>query len=160
MKLNLGCGNKKIGDCVNVDIIETEATDRVADCINLDYPDNSVEEIQSYHLIEHLDKGGGYRFVKNCHRMLETGGKIIIECPELKALCQKVVDGIATDLTMKYIFGNQRNEFNYHWWGYCHKNMKKLLEEVGFTDVVITEGTDGHQVEEPCMRIEAIKSKE
>jgi predicted SAM-dependent methyltransferase len=57
MKLNLGCGLKRIEGFTGVDIIKTPAVDVVHNLDVFPYPfaDNSAEEIIMDNVLEHLD---------------------------------------------------------------------------------------------------------
>lgn len=79
--LELGCGKKKKPGRINVDILDLEGVDIVA---NLEegfefLPDNSVDEIHSSSLFEHIDN---FRlFMEEIHRVLKPGGKVFIFVP-------------------------------------------------------------------------------
>ncbi|MFA5155630.1 MAG: methyltransferase domain-containing protein [Patescibacteria group bacterium] len=57
MKLNLGCGRKKLDGFTGVDRIKTPAVDVIHDLNVFPYPfpDNSAEEIVMDNVLEHLD---------------------------------------------------------------------------------------------------------
>jgi len=156
MKINCGCGDKRLPGYVNIDIQQGKG-DIQGDCAKLEFKEGSVEEVISFHLLEHLDYGGGQRFIKSSHKMLKPGGKFVAELPNFLELCQKVIDGKADHMTMMYIFGNQRNAEQYHKWGYCPEYLESYLRGIGFKNIKISKGTDSHQNEEECFRIEAEK---
>ena len=56
MRLNLGCGNRKLEGWVNVDREAACKPDRVADLEKLPWPwpDDSAEEVMLSHVLEHL----------------------------------------------------------------------------------------------------------
>ncbi len=56
MRLNLGCGGRKFPGWINVDKFPTCAPDQVVDLEQFPWPwpDNSVEEVRMYHVLEHL----------------------------------------------------------------------------------------------------------
>ena len=56
MKLNLGCGNRKISDWDNVDKIASCNPDQLVDLEKLPWPwpDDSVDEVVLIHVLEHL----------------------------------------------------------------------------------------------------------
>lgn len=56
MKLNLGCGNKKIDDFINVDKYQLFKPDVVCDLELCPWPfkDNSIDIIIAHHVMEHL----------------------------------------------------------------------------------------------------------
>ena len=57
MKLNIGCGNKKVEGFLGVDKFECDAADYICDIEKekLPFEDNSVEEIILDNVIEHFD---------------------------------------------------------------------------------------------------------
>ena len=156
MKLHLGCGNRHLEGYVNIDFRETPATDLVHDLSKrLPYPDKSVGLIESYHLIEHLSKEKAVRLIRECHRMLVPGCKIIIECPDLDQAIKDYLTGNEERLVS--IFGHQRGSGDAHLWGYNFKRLKRLLERVGFKDIQKKKPQDYHTKSEPCIRVEGIK---
>jgi len=56
MRLNLGCGGRKFPDWLNVDKFPTCGPDQVVDLEKFPWPwpDNSVDEVRMYHVLEHL----------------------------------------------------------------------------------------------------------
>ncbi len=62
LKLHLGCGEKYLEGYVNIDFPQSEHSvltpkvDMYHDIRTLQYPDNSVDEIQSHHLFEHFSR--------------------------------------------------------------------------------------------------------
>ena len=55
IKLNLGCGVYYKPGYINIDMFESEIADEIADICHLEYEDNSVDEIEASHIIEHFD---------------------------------------------------------------------------------------------------------
>jgi ubiquinone/menaquinone biosynthesis C-methylase UbiE len=78
MKLNLGCGNKKVKGFVNVDLYGSP--DIKHDLNKAPYPfeDNSIEYVLCEHTLEHLKEPE--LFWREVHRILEKGGiaKVIV----------------------------------------------------------------------------------
>lgn len=77
MKLELGGGEnprKKDEGFLNVDILVHEKVDKNCDFENqyLPFASNTVDEIWSYHLLEHI--GNAKHFLNECHRVLKKGG--------------------------------------------------------------------------------------
>src|SRR4030042_5938964 len=77
LKLNLGCGSNHFEDYINIDWRKTRATDLVCDVRILPYPDNSIELIVNYHLIEHVPRHELLKVLKEWNRVLVSGGKLI-----------------------------------------------------------------------------------
>lgn len=74
--IECGCGEyKQIADSIAIDIIDMDGVDIVAD-LNKGFPffeDNSVDQIVSYHFLEHLTDID--LFFKESYRVLKKGGK-------------------------------------------------------------------------------------
>jgi SAM-dependent methyltransferase len=84
LKLHLGCGRTILPGWVNVDIQRNDGVDVVADfdrCSTtpLPFPDDSVIEIQAFHLIEHLSNP--LPFMQELHRVARAGAKAVFRCP-------------------------------------------------------------------------------
>ena len=85
LKLNLGSGHHAYPDYINVDLYkEVSEPDVVADITDLSWlPDESVDEIVTYHVIEHLGHRKVADFFRECFRKLKKGGEFIFETPDL-----------------------------------------------------------------------------
>lgn len=155
LKLHLGCGDRHFEDYVNIDLRKTRATDLVCDISKLPYPNNSVELIEIYHVIEHLLRDDLPKALKEWHRMLISGGKLIIECPDFDRAVKEYIEG--NEERLNNIFGRQRFSGDTHLFGYNFKRLEKLLKEVDFKDIRQRKPQDSHIKDEPCLRIECVK---
>jgi len=85
-KLNLGCGDIRKEGYINIDIIETKATDVVADVSKkIPLPDNSVDEIYSRMFLEHtkdFDKA-----IEEIYRVSKNGAQLVIIVPFCFSYC-------------------------------------------------------------------------
>jgi hypothetical protein len=85
MKLNLGCGSKRIEGCVNVDKFATATTDLVFDLERTPWPwdDSSVDEMRFIHSLEHMgaDTDTFLAIVKEIWRIGRDGAKVEIHVP-------------------------------------------------------------------------------
>lgn len=81
-KLNMGCGFDIRKDYVNADSLKLKGVDKVIDFNKLPYPfkDKEFDEILVKHVIEHLSLDTDL-IMKELHRILKDGGKLIIEVP-------------------------------------------------------------------------------
>jgi predicted SAM-dependent methyltransferase len=157
LNLHLGCGNTHLENHINIDWRKTSATDVVCDIRRLPYPDDSVSLIATYHVIEHLSRHDLPRALKDWHRVLSPGGKLVIEYPDFDELVKKYLDG--DERQLDGIFALQRFQGDYHLFGYNFKRLKRLLESSGFTDIRQEDPQDYHAIIEewPCIRIECAK---
>jgi len=74
-KVHFGCGTNILEGWQNLDLPQTDVRKK------LKYGNEEVNYIFHEHLLEHLDQVDGVRFLKECHRILKTGGKMRICCP-------------------------------------------------------------------------------
>lgn len=81
IKLELGAGeNRKVEGAITVDQCDLESIDIVTDLNRgIPLPDESVDEIHSYHFLEHVDDLAF--FMREIHRVLKPGGKKIGTVP-------------------------------------------------------------------------------
>lgn len=79
--LNLGCGTRPVKDALNVDIMPGEYVDKVVDLRTFPWPwtDESVDGIYMMHSIEHFEDI--FKVIKECYRILKTGGFFYIQAP-------------------------------------------------------------------------------
>lgn len=87
MKLDIGCGKNKREGFIGCDSIAFEGVDKVFNVGNEVWPfeDNSVEEINCSHVLEHLtnlnDKWERVHFFNEVYRVLQPGGKATVAFP-------------------------------------------------------------------------------
>lgn len=98
MKLNLGCGEKKIPGFVGVDKIKTSAADVVHDLNIFPYPfpDNCADEIVLDNVLEHL--GEVIAVMEEVYRLAAPGAIIKIMVPYFKS------NSAFTDPTHRHFF--------------------------------------------------------
>jgi predicted SAM-dependent methyltransferase len=100
MKLNLGCGHKKFPGYINIDANPAHGPDLVSDTMdNLPYENDSCEEIKMEAFFEHLHAWEHVRCLKEWHRLLRPGGKLIINwIPDFKAIAKLYLAGATPGL--------------------------------------------------------------
>jgi ubiquinone/menaquinone biosynthesis C-methylase UbiE len=143
VKLNLGCGLDVRDGYINVDVRKTHPKVLVLDLekeLLRPFPDNSAEEIIAKDFIEHLSWRVVENFLRDCFRVLKSGGRMYIQVPDLEAIAKKVV----LNPSFKYgelegwkaisfwVYGAQDYETNLHKSGFTIPTLKKLLESIGF----------------------------
>ena len=79
-RLNLGCGNTRLDGFLGVDLFPCRGMDVQHDLnLPLPFPDDSVEEVVSHHVIEHLRDPG--QFLHEIHRVCRNGALVEIVTP-------------------------------------------------------------------------------
>lgn len=179
IKLNLGCGKDiKIG-YHNIDINPVDNRIVKSDIINLpQYQNNSVDEVLLNQVLEHLNNRDLRPALKEWHRIIKKGGKIIITVPNIIGTVKSFLENRLNTLgfskhyknwspeevvfQMIYgradIFGDDEPEAQQHKTGFCYNRLKRFLEECGFKIVKANDATDSNQdLEVEAIKIETVK---
>jgi predicted SAM-dependent methyltransferase len=147
LKLHLGCGPFLFDGYVNVDgeymkdnpnIVIHDITE------NYPIPDNSVDEILSVHVIEHIEFWIVKDMLKEWLRILKPGGKVIVEWPDVLKASRFIVQNpnclVSDDKrdkkhTIHALYGNPRYKHRamMHAYGYSIESMSKILLDSGFS---------------------------
>ena len=82
MKINLGCGKRKLNGFLNCDNRKEVKADLIFDCGKpLPFKDNSVDEITAIDLIEHLERKEVLLLMNEIYRILKPNGKFYHRTP-------------------------------------------------------------------------------
>jgi hypothetical protein len=166
IKFNMGCGQDKIDGYMGVDMYG-DAADIKQDIMKLDMPEACADEIMASHVIEHIPQHRAPEVLSKWHATLKDGGKLVLETPDLEALCRDFIeqDGEAKHTTAMCMFGayvdhvtaetQEKGALSPHLWGYTPKTLASLVEHVGFKDVQILPVTWQHPGKN--FRLEAVK---
>ncbi|MFX1594799.1 MAG: methyltransferase domain-containing protein, partial [Promethearchaeota archaeon] len=139
MKLNIGCGKKFEADYCNIDLYEDLIADKKMSALNLEFDDNSCQEIKAIHLIEHLGFYQSIYALSEFFRVLEPKGHLIIETPDLEK---------AFDIFLKSDYEEKKDALNWIY-GLPHEGLEhkfcfpaqlllEILEKIGFEKVNLT----------------------
>jgi len=147
VRLHLGCGPNIMQDWINVegDLYKGQDNTFIHN-ITEQYPiaDNTVDEILSVHVIEHIAPDLVIPMMREWLRILKPEKFVAVEWPDLLKMCQYIVDDpsrIYSDnrkiqkRSVAGIFGNigkHKNIEMLHKWGYSAESMCKLFLETGF----------------------------
>lgn len=149
LRLNLGCGNKILPGYVNVDVAPARAgmrPDVICDLRDLsDFDDDSVDEVLSVHVVEHFWRWEVEDLLREWVRVLKPGGRMVIECPNLKAACETFLEnperlagpGQEGETTMWVFYGDPawKDPLMCHRWGYTPASLSELMNRAGLVEV-------------------------
>jgi predicted SAM-dependent methyltransferase len=145
MKIHLGCGRHKLEGYVNVDAGPTNDVNPdmvfVLGSGPLPFKTGSAKEILAVHLFEHFYKWDAMRLLVDWKRILQGGGLLILEMPDLMKCCKNFVqDPNQHTLGMAGLYGDQvsENDFMTHKFGWYPESLQHALQEVGFVDIKFT----------------------
>lgn len=149
LRLNLGCGDKRLTEYVNVDVVDERSgnkPDVVCDIRKLTaFESNSADEILAVHVIEHLWRWEVVDVLKEWVRALKPGAKMILECPNLKSACEEFLRDPGTaakagsegQRTMWVFYGDPkwRDPLMVHRWGYTPESLIEVMNEAGLVNL-------------------------
>ncbi len=159
IRLNLGCGEDRLEGYINVDAY-VETADLRMDIFNLDFEDETVDEVFSSHMLEHLAKYEVPRALAEWRRVLKPGGCLRLSVPDLEWVLK---EWLATPEEHRWawrldtIFGLQTHEGEYHKTGFTAARMEQVLTEAGFARARVS-WTWSHGFR--CLWVEAVCADE
>ncbi len=82
LKIDIGCGKNKKEGYVGIDIDPTSKADIIVSALSIPFSDNSVDEVYSRHMIEHLAPDEAEKFFNEIYRVLKIDGEadLKIDC--------------------------------------------------------------------------------
>lgn len=79
IKIDIGCGKNKKEGFIGIDIDKNTHPDIVASALELPFEDNSVDEVNSFHLVEHFHPYEALKFFDEIYRVLKKNCSAIIK---------------------------------------------------------------------------------
>ena len=140
MKINLGSGNSKIEDYVNVDIYKFHNVDIVHDIEKtLPFENESIEDIYCSHALEHCSMAVVPKMLSDWYRVSKKDTRVRIIVPEIEACMKKFIEMSETDpnkwgYAIEYVLGGQDKQTGqqFHKSAYTPTHLKNLVEAAGF----------------------------
>jgi len=90
------------------------------------YKENSIDEIVMISCIEHFSKKDADFIISEVKRVLKSGGKFIVDFPDLKEQFLKYYEK-DPEFYMELVYCNHKNQYSIHHWGYTEDTFKKAL---------------------------------
>jgi GT2 family glycosyltransferase len=167
IKLNLGSAGIEFPGYLSVDKNDQRAS-IIADIFDLDFPENSVEEILASHLFEHISPYKSLDLLQRWFKILKPGGKLIMEMPNIEEFCKMFVtaDKAARYQILTCIYGsvnttdagNKEEITSPHLWGWYPEIMYDHLAAAGFINIVFMPEQIPHPISpQTNFRVEAKK---
>jgi predicted SAM-dependent methyltransferase len=142
MKLHLGCGHKYLDGWVNVDgpkddlCYDDLKADVHANIVNLEYPDNSVDDILMEAVFEHFPRHVAIMQLRKLYKWLKPGGKITILVPDFWGtvkMLKKSKSPQEKQFWFRHLFGPQDTiKFGTHYDAFDIEKLKWMFKVVGF----------------------------
>jgi predicted SAM-dependent methyltransferase len=144
--VNIGCGYRPLSGWINLDRARGPDVQVTWDIRRgLPFHSGTCSAIFGEHLIEHLSKVDGDRFLKECHRVLQQGGVLRLSTPDTARYLKSYANGgeflrhpsfpQAIDTPLDRINLMMREE-GQHLWVYDAASLSLALKRAGFSSAV------------------------
>lgn len=143
LKLNLGCGDRKLYGFINIDIRNELNPDVCMDVTEVSTKwMNEVDLIYACHVLEHFpfktnekSKKTYKNVLVDWYKSLKIDGILRLAVPNLKKACEYFIEFGKIDPIRSMFWGGQKYEYDIHYYGWSFDTLKKDLEEIGFKDI-------------------------
>lgn len=149
-RLNFGCGDTRRDGFAGVDVRRCRGADFVLEAWDTSpFEPESVEEIYSRHMLEHLDPNDAKRALRAWLEILRPSGTLRLIVPDLtfharqllgQEFCwsDKPTENIGHAMAGFYGWrdesrGGDREDA--HRWGYTWESLSAMLREIGYVDI-------------------------
>lgn len=136
MKLNLGCGKKRWEGFINCDLSNS---DMDCDIRYLPFEDGSSEEIHAIHVCEHFYLTEILSVLKEWHRVLKDGGKLVCELPCWDKVRIHIASKSPENMTRWALYGQPETHVDgepaLHKWCYSVDEFKSIMKAAGFSGI-------------------------
>lgn len=140
-----------------------EAADVQCDLKTLTFPANHANVAVAIHVIEHFYEWEVVDVLKEWHRVLQEGGKLILELPSMNKVLNYIRDrmnegtGLSSGLSWYAFWGDPRHKSipMCHKWGYTEEMIEEKLRLAGFKDIRFEEPHYHFEIRD--MRVVAFK---
>lgn len=146
LRLHLGCGEQFFAGYVNIDHHTDEhpvmavKADMFADIEDLDFPQESVDEIRLHHVFEHFNRVTALAMLIRWHSWLKIGGMLRIETPDLVGSAKTLSAGAPLEVKMgvaRHLAGDQSAPWAYHVDHWFPERFEHTLKSLGYGSVTI-----------------------
>ncbi|MCK5018191.1 MAG: methyltransferase domain-containing protein [Candidatus Peribacteraceae bacterium] len=148
MKVNVGCGRILKKGYTNVDVRKTHPDVVEGDIRNLPFDDNSLEEIYANDVLEHCSFHETQDILHHWYSKLQPGGKLFIQSPCLRLVCEFALKADSIELREKAIariFGGQDYPENTHLTSIDEVVIEHYLKAAGFHNIEMIAGGFGNK---------------
>ncbi len=158
MKLNVGCGYNRVEGWLNLDSSPASAADRLMQAHDLEFGNSSASAIKALQVIEHLGFFKTKFFLSECWRVLEAGGTLELETPDIAKTFETFLAGdrVAREASLGWVYGSETPGMN-HLYCFPKELLQELLAGAGFA--VKSSEEFYFQPGRPALRFEAVKTE-
>jgi predicted SAM-dependent methyltransferase len=171
MKIHFACGRQVLDGFYNIDAIRHPNAPRDPELIfemrfdggklveQMPLGDGSADEFHAFHILEHFYRYDVDAAIEEWKRLLRSGGRMVLELPNLEAACRNLLAGMRDQMCMWPLYGDPSwgSPYMIHRWGYTPTTITGLLAEHGFTKIQVLPPQTHKARANRDMRVEAVK---
>ena len=142
VKLNLGCGDRKLHGFTNIDARADVSPDVVCDVTKIHEKFENVDLIYACHVLEHFPTQPfpfqpltWKEVLGNWHKTLRPGGVLRLSVPDIEAACKYYLLTKDFDAVRAFFYGGQKYDFDFHYHGWTFETISSDLANAGFKNV-------------------------
>ena len=112
--------------------------DRYAPLDGLPYRPDTVDEIRTVQVLEHVEAKRVPLVLRHWHELLKPGGICHVDVPDFEETARLLLaqpDEPSKDWYYRLVYGSQKNAHAYHRSGFSPARLERLLCEAGFREV-------------------------
>jgi predicted SAM-dependent methyltransferase len=142
MRLNVGCGKRRLPGYTGIDVVQRDGVDIVAPAHAIPLPDGCADEILGVHIWEHFLYWECDGVLAEWRRLLKPRGMLVLEMPDLIKCCRNILEGRESkkrdQMGMWGLFGDVtlKDVHMLHRWSWTFSTLSPFLAERGFTNIV------------------------
>jgi len=144
-KLHLGCGRNYLEGYVNIDLPSEnqELMKAKADIYkyirDLEYSENSIDEIRNHHLLEHFTRQEALKLLLQWRNWLKPSGFLVIETPDFEKCIELFLksDTKTKFKIARHIFGSHESDWAVHKDFWDKTKFEFILNKLGFEIIEI-----------------------
>lgn len=138
VRLNLGSGQIPLNGYINIDARDLPGVDIVTDAGNLPFENGSIEEIVSFHVLEHFPEERLRRLLPYWRSLLRSGGTFRAVVPDGEAMLSRYAAGsYPFEHFRTVLFGAQEYEGDCHFNMFTPDSLYTMLKDTGFQDIKV-----------------------
>jgi len=171
MKLQVGSGrvrgHYRRRPWINMDVFKFDDVNVRGSGCHLPFTDSSFDEVHCVHVLEHLPRDQYPIMLKEIFRVIEPGGAVFVEVPDLIATAQWLLKAyLDRDYRLVHnwvtsIYGKSDVPGMGHQWGFYELTLIEAIINAGFNKAIrITQLKDmisTHYQQEPILLVKGIK---
>ncbi|MCS6861993.1 MAG: glycosyltransferase, partial [Abditibacteriales bacterium] len=155
LRLHFGCHARRVKGSINCDVQQRDGADVVCPTVPLPFTAQCASRVDVDHFLERLAPSEAEAAMREWYRVLKNGGRLVIKCPDLRAVAAAFARG--NNECLPVLYGAHGGAGRWAHWGYTADSLKSLAEATGFVKVKVSSAEGCCAKSFPCLRLEARK---